>query len=84
VARLTQPRAIRCAQLCAALSFLHDRETPLVHRDIKAANLFCTADRKTLKLGDFGLCRPVKTLEHGDDARDMTGMTGIYIPHPKP
>ncbi|KAJ1471912.1 kinase-like domain-containing protein, partial [Baffinella frigidus] len=65
-----------CAQLCAALSFLHDRETPLVHRDIKAANLFCSADLATLKLGDFGLCRPVRTLQGGKDNRVMTGMTG--------
>ncbi|KAJ1468655.1 kinase-like domain-containing protein [Baffinella frigidus] len=67
-----------CAQLCAALSFLHDRETPLVHRDIKASNLLCSADLTTIKLGDFGLCRPVKTLQEGNDNRVMTGMTGTF------
>ncbi|KAJ1469650.1 kinase-like domain-containing protein, partial [Baffinella frigidus] len=67
-----------CAQLCAALNFLHDRETPLVHRDVKSANLFCSADLKTLKLGDFGLCRPVRTLQGGNMARTMTGMTGTF------
>jgi serine/threonine protein kinase len=69
----------RCAQLCAGLSFLHDRETPLVHRDIKAANLFCSADLATLKLGDFGLCRSVRTLQGGNDSRVMTGMTGTFM-----
>ena len=55
----------RCAQLCAALKFLHHRSEPLVHRDIQAASLFCSADLTTLKLGDFGLCRAVKTLRAG-------------------
>ncbi|KAJ1482085.1 kinase-like domain-containing protein [Baffinella frigidus] len=67
-----------CAQLCAALSFLHDRETPLVHRDIKASNLLCSADLTTIKLGDFGLCRPVQMLQEGNDNRVMTGMTGTF------
>jgi len=72
----------RCAQLCAALKFLHHRSEPLVHRDIKAANLFCSADLSTLKLGDFGLCRAVKTLiktlQHGEGALRGT------LPHMAP
>ncbi|KAJ1484956.1 kinase-like domain-containing protein [Baffinella frigidus] len=55
---------------------MHDRGTPLVHRDIKPANLLCSADLKTLKLGDFGLCRPIQTPHGGPFARAMTGVTG--------
>mmetsp|Transcript_9817 Transcript_9817/g.24035 ORF Transcript_9817/g.24035 Transcript_9817/m.24035 type:complete len:492 (+) Transcript_9817:56-1531(+) len=73
-----------CAQLCAALKFLHHRSDPLVHRDINAANLFCSADLKTLKLGDFGLCRSIKTLlPQGDDARTTAGMKRT-LPHMAP
>ncbi|KAJ1483085.1 kinase-like domain-containing protein [Baffinella frigidus] len=42
VAAWRPPKAVSfswCSQLCAALHFLHHRETPLVHRDIKPSNL---------------------------------------------
>ncbi|KAJ1470043.1 kinase-like domain-containing protein, partial [Baffinella frigidus] len=63
-----------CTQLCAALSFLHRRDTPLVHRDIKAANLFFRADLTTLKLGDFAMCRPVRALQVGTDSQVVRGI----------
>ena len=44
-----------------------------MHRDIKAANLLCTADLETVKLGHFGLCLPVRALQAGHNARDMAG-----------
>jgi len=46
--------------LLRAMAFLHGRDPPLIHRDIKASNMFCSADLTNLKLGDFGLCRPVR------------------------
>mmetsp|Transcript_67212 Transcript_67212/g.154372 ORF Transcript_67212/g.154372 Transcript_67212/m.154372 type:complete len:505 (-) Transcript_67212:46-1560(-) len=69
-----------CEQLCSALHFLHTRQPPLVHRDVKPSNLFISSDLTRLKLGDFGLCRPVRSAGASDSAsgddRCMTGQTG--------
>jgi len=87
VAAWRPPKAVSfswCSQLCAALHFLHHRETPLVHRDIKPSNLFVSADLTIVKLGDFGLCRPVhfKESRASEDSRlskrGMSGVTGSY------
>lgn len=43
-------------QLLSVLDFLHSRTPPVVHRDLKCANLLLT-DEGRLKLGDFGLSR---------------------------
>ena len=45
-------------QLSEALNYLHSRNPPIVHRDLKADNVLLT-DQSTqnLKLGDFGLAR---------------------------
>lgn len=50
-------------QVLLALYHLHypdpaSGRPALIHRDIKAANVFITRDQ-TFRLGDFGLCRPV-------------------------
>ncbi len=42
------------AQLCMALKHLHDQH--VLHRDLKAANVFIAADG-TLRVGDFGISR---------------------------
>mmetsp|Transcript_41858 Transcript_41858/g.99362 ORF Transcript_41858/g.99362 Transcript_41858/m.99362 type:complete len:639 (+) Transcript_41858:150-2066(+) len=62
--------------LLGAIEYLHNRDTPLIHRDVKPSNMFCSADMRVFKLGDFGLCRSVKTSE---DERCMTAMAGSLI-----
>ena len=56
------------AQLCDVLVYLHEQEPPVIHGDIKPANIKLTADGR-VKLVDFGLVRP------GDpgDPRTLTG-----------
>jgi len=49
------------AQLCSALEYLH--EQCVLHRDLKSANVFLTADAM-IKLGDFGLSRSLSTFTH--------------------
>lgn len=48
-----------CRQVAAALAYLHKREAPVLHRDVKLDNIMLTRQSKnspwTAKLGDFGL-----------------------------
>lgn len=66
-------------QIIDALKYLHHREPPVVHRDIKPGNIKLTPDGR-IKLVDFGL---VKLLAP-DDARTITVVQGrgtaLYTP----
>ncbi len=42
-------------QVCAGLGHAH--KNGIIHRDIKPQNLLLTADRKTVKIADFGVAR---------------------------
>ena len=48
--------------LCLAqgVRYLHERTPPILHRDIKPGNLMLSADKKTVKLGDFGVSTTMK------------------------
>jgi serine/threonine-protein kinase len=52
-------------QAATALSYVHAQG--FLHRDLKPANLLLTADRRTLKLIDFGTVRAL-----ADETRDIT------------
>lgn len=60
-------------QCCLALKHIHDRK--ILHRDIKAQNVFLTS-KKIVKVGDFGIA---KVLNHTVEmARTMVG-TPFYL-----
>ena len=59
-------------QLCDALSYMHHRPQPIVHRDVKPANIKLTGEGR-VKLVDFGLVKPLDT----SDPRTMTGLHGV-------
>ncbi len=59
-------------QLCAALEYLHSQSPPVLHRDVKPANIKLTPDAR-IKLVDFGL---VKRLDP-EDPRTVTGLRGL-------
>ena len=47
-------------QLAMALNYLHEQPHPILHRDIKQANVFLDG-RYGVKLGDFGLARTLSS-----------------------
>jgi serine/threonine-protein kinase len=66
-------------QLCDALSHLHSQNPPVLHRDVKPANIKLTPDG-LIKLVDFGLVK----LMTPDEDRTITVLQGrgtaFYIP----
>ncbi len=60
------------AQLCDALTYLHEQDPPVLHRDIKPGNIKLTPQGR-IKLVDFGLVKPLDP----DDPKTLTGMRGI-------
>ncbi|HEY0426950.1 MAG TPA: serine/threonine protein kinase [Pyrinomonadaceae bacterium] len=60
-------------QVCAGLAHAHAHG--VIHRDIKPQNLLLTADKKTVKIADFGVAR----LNQSDSPITRVG-TNIYAP----
>jgi serine/threonine protein kinase len=69
---LSEEEVLRWAgQLCDALTYLHSQDPPILHRDIKLANIKLTPTG-TVKLVDFGLVK----LMAPDDNRTITVVQG--------
>jgi serine/threonine protein kinase len=60
------------AQLSDALSYLHDQDPPVLHRDIKPGNVKLTPEGR-IKLVDFGLVKPLDP----EDPKTLTGLRGM-------
>ena len=52
-------------QLCSVLEYLHTRRPPIIFRDLKPANILCSAN-KHLYLIDFGIARHFKAGQSKD------------------
>lgn len=50
-------RAVKhwCRQILKALHYLHTREPPVIHRDLKCDNIFVNGNQGEVKIGDLGL-----------------------------
>lgn len=44
-----------CIQILEGLNYLHTRDPPIIHRDIKCDNIFINGNIGQLKIGDLGL-----------------------------
>jgi serine/threonine protein kinase len=58
-------------QICDALHYLHNRQPPVVHRDIKPGNIRITSDGRAV-LVDFGLARLMEGASTTTGAKAMT------------
>ena len=60
-----KPKIIRnwCKQILNGLNYLHTRESPIIHRDLKCENIFINGNNGQAKIGDLGLA-VVKATQH--------------------
>lgn len=73
------PTAMRWAdQLLDALEYLHERQPPVIHRDIKPQNIKLTTDGRVVLL-DFGLAKSTGSL-HTMTTKSIYGHTPEYAP----
>ena len=47
-------------QAASGIAFLHSLKPPVIHRDLKSANLLLNADASLVKVCDFGLSRAME------------------------
>eukprot|EP00960_Hanusia_phi_P000145 3979-Hanusia_phi.AAC.3 len=70
-----------CLGMERGLAFLHSRQPPLVHADLKPANLILSEDLNNIKIADFGLGSSVDHSEARDPSvweRQRNFGTGTY------
>jgi hypothetical protein len=78
-------RARWLEHVAAGMSALHSHKPrPILHRDLKSANVLLTADRSTAKVGDFGLSKVDATMATGRVTGgvngSMAGTAGFKAP----
>ena len=50
-----------CVEILKGLKYLHEFQTPIIHRDIKCDNIFINSSDGEVKIGDLGFSRMLKT-----------------------
>ena len=58
-----------CRQILKGLDYLHSRNPPVIHRDLKCDNIFITGTTGSVKIGDLGLA----TLKNKSFAKSVIG-----------
>ncbi|GFV50613.1 hypothetical protein TNCV_2212761 [Trichonephila clavipes] len=65
-----------CRQILKGLHFLHSRQPPIIHRDLKCDNIFITGTTGAVKIGDLGLA----TLKNRSFAKSVIGTPEFMAP----
>ncbi|CAD5219336.1 unnamed protein product [Bursaphelenchus okinawaensis] len=65
-----------CRQILKGLHFLHTRNPPVIHRDLKCDNIFITGTTGSVKIGDLGLA----TLKNKSHAKSVIGTPEFMAP----
>ncbi|KAL6653330.1 hypothetical protein ACP70R_008908 [Stipagrostis hirtigluma subsp. patula] len=82
--RLRHPRvglrAVRswARQILRGLAYLHGRDPPVIHRDLKCDNLFVNGHQGVVKIGDLGLAAVLR--EAGAAAHSVIGTPEFMAP----
>lgn len=60
-----KPKVLKnwCRQILSGLAYLHSRDPPIIHRDLKCENIFINGNNGQAKIGDLGLAT-VKSRDH--------------------
>lgn len=64
-----------CRQILKGLNYLHTRDPPIIHRDLKCENIFINGNNGQAKIGDLGLA----TVKQRDYASSVLG-TPEFMP----
>lgn len=74
-----QDRINMARKIASGISFFHNfPDGPIIHRDIKTANIFVGVDLEP-KLGDFTLVRQIDRITSGQFSQNIIG-TSVYMP----
>ena len=65
-----------CRQILKGLHYMHTREPPVIHRDLKCDNIFITGTTGLVKIGDLGLA----TLKNKSFAKSVIGTPEFMAP----
>ncbi|XP_056691312.1 serine/threonine-protein kinase WNK8-like [Spinacia oleracea] len=66
-----------CRQILQGLDYLHTRDPPIAHRDVKLLNIFVDGNTGIVKLGDFGFAR---FIEPGTSLNNCVGSPMYMAP----
>ena len=77
--KFVKPKVLRswCRQILKGLNFLHTRNPPIIHRDLKCDNIFITGPTGSVKVGDLGLA----TLKRTSFAKSVIGKSSNTFRH---
>jgi WNK lysine deficient protein kinase len=62
------------------LDYLHTRQPPVIHRDLKCDNIFINGQKGDLRIGDLGLSRRKDAEEKGKIKYTLSGTPAFMAP----